>query len=100
MDKSVNKANEKLNFLSDDEEICRLVELSEKGKTDEIARIELAIEKSKLAMAIKMFNKRYESSEVSELLGLPEQTIQRWCESEIESISVIQSISAEGLESG
>lgn len=70
--------NYKPNFLSDEEEVHRMVELRGKGEADRIARIELAIEKSQLEMAKKMFNNGYATLEISELLDVPENTIQRW----------------------
>ncbi|CAM4028273.1 hypothetical protein L1N85_17170 [Paenibacillus alkaliterrae] len=95
-----NRAYEKLNFLSEDEEIRRMAELRVKGRADQIAQFEFLLEKQQLKIAKKMLDKGYTSSEVSELLDVPEQTIQRWGESEMDSIPIIQSVSAEGLKSG
>ncbi|MFN0224053.1 hypothetical protein [Paenibacillus sp. KR2-11] len=95
-----NKANEKLNFLSEDEEIRRVAELREKGRADQIAQFEFLLEKQQLEIAKKMLDKGYGSSEIAEILDVPEQVIQRWCEAEMDSLDVIQSVSTEGFESG
>lgn len=99
-----NRVNEKLNFLSEDEETRRMSELREKGRADQIAQFEFLLEKQlenqQLETAKKMLDKGYRSSEIAEILDVPEQMIQRWCEAEMDSLDVIQSVSTEGFESG
>ncbi|REE84567.1 Homeodomain-like domain-containing protein [Paenibacillus taihuensis] len=99
-----NKASEKRNLLSEDEEIRRMTELREKGRADQIAQFEFLLEKQlekqQLETAKKMLEKGYTSSEVSEILDVSEQTIQRWFESEMDSLAVIRSIASEGFRTG
>lgn len=71
MDKPNDRANEKLNFLSDDEEVRRMVELRKKGEADRIAQEELAVEraveKRRLEIAKKMLEKDYPLHDISEI---------------------------------
>ncbi|MCM3700054.1 hypothetical protein [Paenibacillus macerans] len=47
MDQLVKRADQKLSFLSADEEVRRMAELREKGIADQIAREELAEERGR-----------------------------------------------------
>ncbi|MEW4425890.1 hypothetical protein AB1I68_00180 [Paenibacillus pabuli] len=54
MEQIIKRADEKLTFLSADEEIRRMAELREKGIADQIAREEHAAEQGKLEGKIEI----------------------------------------------
>ncbi|MGZ7442020.1 hypothetical protein [Paenibacillus sp. TH7-28] len=75
MDQLVKRADQKLSFLSADEEVRRMAELREKGIADQIAREELAEERGrtlgKVETAKNLLKIGLPIEQISAVTGLP-----------------------------
>jgi|GEM_PF-2750090 len=66
----MSRENNNLHYLSDEEEVRRMEELRVKGRADQIARIELALEKRQLEIAQKLLGDGISLDVISESTGI------------------------------
>ena len=75
MDTAINRANERLNFVSQDKEFLRTYHLREMALSDWTTGVNTAIEKNKLEIAKNLLRINLTIEQIQEATGLDTKTI-------------------------
>jgi predicted transposase/invertase (TIGR01784 family) len=76
MDAAINKANERLNFVSQDKEFLRNYHMREMAMSDWTTGVNTAIEKNRIEIAKNLLRKGMSAEFIQETTGLDRETIQ------------------------
>ena len=76
MDSAISKANERLNFVSQDKEFLRNYHMREMALSDWTTGVNTAIEKKALEIAKNLLRKGMTAEFIHETTGLDKETIQ------------------------
>ena len=69
MDTAINRANERLNFVSQDQDFIRLYEMREKVTFDQTAILNTSLEKQAIRFAEKLISRNIPIEEIAEDTG-------------------------------
>jgi len=75
MDVAISRANDRLNFVSQDNDFLRLYEMREKAAFDQTAILNTALEKQAIKIAEKLISRNIPIEEIAEDTGLDIETI-------------------------
>jgi len=76
MDSAINKANERLNIVTQDKELLRFYHMREMGMSDRTTEIDTAVERKQIEIARNSLNKGLPIELIHEITGLDIKTIQ------------------------
>ena len=76
MDTAISKANERLNFVSQDKEFLRAYHLREMGESDWTTGMNTAVEKREIEIAKILLEMKLPIEQIREATGLDTATIQ------------------------
>jgi len=79
MDSAISKANERLNFVSQDKEFLREYHIREMAMSDWTTGVNTAIEKSRIEIAKNLLRKGMSAEFIHETTGLDMETIKELC---------------------